>query len=458
MKKGHIKTKEKAKRLRRKSGWKHYLVLIVVFIILLLSLGRYLGIQSESAFRQYLYTHTEILGEKLIRIELLSYRKTLLGAKAQLRLSSDIPAVSERIGEVSIIAKLMNGPFFITKQGVSIGSSRWLFTIDEANSTESELANLRVIFPQQLPNIIVRTNFKHQAHYFSRLETSVAKLVLSGFYQFETPEKSESNHGSIQIERLQLGVKPNTVSADTVSISYQQNGQAVSAGYKPGVTAVRSPSVVIKHSYLKDTLELSLVAKSDLAIEAGFLKGFVQVELKQLQTNTELPFESAKATLRFDGLSAEGMVALSESKADLDNLKQQVNWTLEDMGEYPEGRDELIEINDKIKSAHVTLNALLLNKMFSGENSVFEVEVSSQQDENNSIMSLILATKRATKDKKPSDGTSNLASIDGEITGSLSHEWQQYLSKLVRKMGKSEVITVKKHFKVDLESTLSLFE
>jgi hypothetical protein len=455
MKKGRIRTKEKAKRQRRKSGWKHYLVLFFVLIALYFSLGRYFGNQAEQAFRQYLGAHAEILGEKLIRIELLDYRSNLLGAKARLRLSSDIQSVAERIGEVNITARLLQGPVFITKQGISTGSSRWLFSVDELNSTESELENLRVLFPENLPKVIVRTDFKHQAHYFSRLETSFAKLIVSGFYQFATDQKSENNHGSIQLEKLHLGIAPNTIQADTLSISYQQNGQAVSAAYKPGVTALRSPAVLINHSNLKQAVLVSLVAKSDLAIEEGLLKGFVQLDIKQPQADTELPFESAKASLRFDGLSAEGMVALSESKAELDNLKQQVNWTLEDMGEYPEGRDELIELNEKIKLAHVTLNTLLFNKMFSGKNSVFKVEVSSQQDENNSIMSLIIAPH---KNEKASQSNLRSTLIDGEITGSLSHEWQQYLSRLVHKMGKSEVITVKKRFKVDLESTLSLFE
>ena len=442
MTKKNLRTKEKAKRARRRSGWKHYFVLLMVLAGLWLSLGYFFSHQAEQAFRYYLSSHTEVAGEKLIRFELISYHKKLmgaLGATAQLRLSSDFPSVAEHLGEVAISAKLMNGPIFITKQGVSIGSSRWLFTIDASNSTQSELENLRVLFPNRLPKITVRTDFKHQAHYFSRLDTSFAKLILSGLYQFETAEQQENNHGSIQIEKLRLGVAPKTIHAESLSISYQQNGQAVSAGYKPGLTALRSPSVIINHPYLKQAVEIAVVAKSDLSIEKDFLKGFVQLNIEQKQQlkNNELPFDTAKLSVRFSGLSAKGVVAVSDAKADLDNLKQQIDWTLEDMGEYPEGRDEIIQLNDKIKIAQKTLTTMLLDKIFQKNTSVFEAEILSQQDDKSSKVTVGLST---LKDE----------SLSAKLTGQLSTEWQVALTALVDKMGASENIKVKKDFKIDL--------
>ena len=447
MKKGHIRTKEKARRTRRRSGWKHYLLLFIVLIALWLSLARYFGNQAEQAFNVYLHSHTEVLGEKLIRFELLNYRKKLmgaLGATAQLRLSSDIPMVAEHLGEVRITAQLLNGPIFITKQGVSTGSSRWLFKVDEANSSASDLENLAVLFPNGLPKVTVRTDFKHQAHYFSRLETRFAKLVLSGLYQFETDDQQENNHGSIQIENLQLGVLPQTIRAENISISYQQYGQAVSAGYKPGLTALRSPSLIINHPYLKQAVEVSVVAKSDLSIDEAFLKGFVQLDLKQ-QKNTELPFDTAKLHLRFSGLSAAGVMAVSDAKAELDNLKQQINWTLEDMGEYPEGRDEIVQLNDNIQLAQKGLSAELLKKVFQGKDSVFEAKISSQQ---------------ATNESKVTAGLVNAGedNVSAQVTGQLSEAWQVSLSTLVKKMGKSEKIVVNKEFKLDLKKTMLLFK
>ena len=447
MKKGRIRTKEKAKRARRRSGWRHYLLLFIVLIALWLSLGRYFGNQAEQAFNVYLQSHTEVLGEKLIRFELLNYRKKLmgaLGATAQLRLSSDIPVVAELIGEVRITAQLLNGPIFITKQGVSTGSSRWVFKVDEANSSESDLENLRVLFPKAFPRVTVRTDFNYQAHYFSRLETRFAKLVLSGLYQFETDEQQENNHGSIQIENLQLGVSAQTIQAENISISYQQYGQAVSAGYKPGLTALRSPALIINHPYLKQAVEVSVVAKSDLSIDEGFLKGFVQLDLKQ-QKNTELPFDTAKLHLRFSGLSAAGVMAVSDAKAELDNLKQQINWTLEDMGEYPEGRDEIIRLNDNIQLAQKGLNTELLKKVFQGKDSVFEAEISSQQAANESKVTAGLVNA----------GEDN---VSAQVNGQLSEAWQVALSTLVKKMGKSEKIVVNKKFKLDLKKAMLLLK
>ncbi len=449
MKKGRIRTKEKAKRAKRRSGWQHYLLLFIVLIVFWLSLGRYFGNRAEQAFRVYLQSHTDVLGEKLIRFELLNYRKKLmgaLGATAQLRLSSDIPMVAEHLGEVRITAQLLNGPVFITKQGVSTGSSRWLFKIDQENSSASDLENLAVLFPNGLPQVTVRTDFNYQAYYFSRLETRFAKIVLSGLYQLETNEQQENNHGSVQIENLQLGVTPETIRAATLSISYQQRGKAVIAGYKPGLSALRSPALIINHPYLKQAVEVSVVAKSDLSIDEDFLKGFVQLDIKQ-QKKSELPFDTAKLNLRFSGISAAGVMAVSDAKAELDNLKQQIDWTLEDMGEYPEGRDEIILLDDKIHLAQKVLSKELLKKIFQGKDSIFEAEVSSRHDADGNESRVTAGLVNAGKDN-----------VSAQITGKLSEAWQLALSALVKKRGKAEKIVVKKEFKLDLKKTMLLFQ
>jgi len=139
------------------------------------------------------------------------------------------------------------------------------------------------------------------------------------------------------------------------------------------------------------------------------------------------------------------VMAGGDAKIGLDNLKQQINWTLEDMGEYPEGRDEIVQLNDNIQFAQKGLSAELLKKVFQGKDSVFEAKISSQQ---------------ATNESKVTAGLVNAGedNVSAQVTGQLSEAWQVSLSTLVKKMGKSEKIVVNKEFKLDLKKTMLLFK
>ena len=464
MSKKRLRTKEKLKRSRlaarevsgkkvtrkvRKGVRAHIFKIILwvstIAVMLWALAGWYLGDKAEQVFKTYLQTHAEIAGEKLLRVELLNYQKTLFGAEAQLRLSSDISWVSEQVGEIAIRAKLLNGPLFITKRGVSVGSSRWFLKIDESNMREEERENIHALFPEALPTAIVRTDFKQKAHYLARLQTNFSHALVTGIYTLETAQQEEHNRGSITLDDFSYGILPNTLLAKKIHISYQHQ-KAITAGYKPGTTSIQIPELRIQSANLDKPILLKLAAKSDLSLEDDFLDGFLKLSLEQGNTASELPLDTAELSLSFKGLSSEWLVAVSDASANVDNLKQQVDWTLEDLGEFPEGRDEIIRLREEIKSASKTLRGTLVNKVFKSKNSLLHLEVETRQGDVTSHLSAELSPTEKGKEKEPGLA---ISLFEGKLEVSLSDEMHRFIEPLLKLNEKLENFDLKKKLKID---------
>lgn len=352
-------------------------MLIVVLLILWALAGWYFGATAEQSFKSYLQENTQIAGEKLLRAELLDYRKTLMGAKASLRVSSDMPFVSERMGEFNVNVKLLNGPLFISKSGFSIGSSRWVLQIDESSLTEEELENLKSFFPSSLPNATVKVDFEQQAHYSIKSKTSIADAVITGVFNLDT----HNNRGAISLDNFQVEFSPNQfiekISAKKVNISYQHQ-KAITAAYKPGTTSVQIPSLRLKFKRLNGAFDLKTNIKSNISSKDSYLNGFIKADIKQNKSNN-FPVDSAKLSVLFKGISADGFVAFSETRADFDNLKEQAGWVLEENGEFPEGQDQIWTLYDRIETASKQLPKILLKKMLNDDSLLqFKAETQTQ--------------------------------------------------------------------------------
>jgi len=321
------------------------IVLAALVFILWAVASLYLGSKAEQEFKSYLQKNAQVVGKKLFRAELLNYKKTLTGANATLLVSSDFLEISERIGDFELNAKLYNGPLFIRKSGVKFGSSRWLLSFPDNSNINQKL---KEFFPEILPLGVVRIDFDKKAHYWTKAKTSFAEAIITGDYDLQT----DNNRGAIALNNFSYGAARNRVSAENINISYQHQ-KAITANYKPGTASVQADNLKISHQNLSKSLLLNLKGNSNISYTANTkneLSGFIKVDVSNQQM-ADYPFESANMSLLFKGLSSNGFVAYNEASAELENLKQQVDWVLEELGELPEGQDQIWELYDRIGQA-----------------------------------------------------------------------------------------------------------
>lgn len=340
------------------------ILLLVLLVILWFAASWYFSVKSEQAFNGYLQQHSQIVGQKLFRLELLHYKKTLLGANAKLRMSSDYAFLNERFGALPLDVTLQNGPVFFTKSGLDVGSSRWNFQI-EKRASKTAKQNFKVMFPNVLPQAVARISFDGKAHYSSALQTEFAKLLVTGIFDLKT----EDNRGAITIKPFSLGVKPNIISAEKIRLSYKHQ-KAITASYKPGTASLQVLSLQLNHDKLPKPLLLDLTMNSNISLKENNLNGFVKATIKNHHPE-EYPFEKANISMLFKGLPADGFIAFSGAHAELDNLHQQTQWVLEELGELPEGQDQIWQLYDEIEQSSKQLPNRLIAL---GKNSAIQLK------------------------------------------------------------------------------------
>ncbi len=406
---------------------------IVTLSILLLIIWAaavwYFGNRTEQQFVSALENNNLVLGEKLFRTELLSYTKTLTGAEAHLTLSSDSSFISERIGDIPIIAELINGPVFFEKSDISTGSARWIIKVDTKRLSKQQKENLQNIFTKTLPSVIVRVDFDKKVHYFSRIKFDQLGILMTGIYDLE----SQQNRGAINIDKVRYGNSSNQLFAENVKISFQHQ-KAITSHYKPGTMALQIPELQINHQLLNNPVVFSVKANSNIRSENNFLNGFIHFSFKNLLvTNkltklsiSELPIKNAELSLQFKQISTEGYIDLSEKLAELENLKQQAIWALEENGELPEGQDQIWQLYQRIDKLSEIRPKLIANTLFNDGKSNVRFEFKA---DNNSRESTVFGDIAVSKNLDKASRLTSLIDIQAQVK--LEDELYNFISNLI---------------------------
>jgi len=387
-----------------------FVIVIALLIIFWGLAGWYLGEKAEREFKAYLQHDSQLVGKKLFRAELLSYKKNLKGANAKLLISSDYPLLSERLNDFELDVKLLNGPVFITKSGIDVGSSHWVLHLAESEK-------LSEFFPENFPAATVRVDFEKKAHYQSVVQTEFGKSLITGIFDLKT----EDNRGAVTLSNFNYGVSPNMISADGFKFSYQHQ-KAITTNYKPGTAAVQITDLKISHKKLSQPLLVDLKANSNISLKSNNLSGFIKADINNKNTNS-YPFETAKISLLFNGLSADGFIAYNEANAELENLKQQAEWVLEESGEFPEGQDQIWELYDRIEKSTEKLPQTLVAL---GKNSSMQIKATTNYEGEASYLDGSIKLEASNPDI-----TSWLALLDGEAKVKLDKGLYAKLKKLL---------------------------
>ncbi len=205
--------------------------LFSVFVMIFLSLlfvwaimSWYFGNEAEYDFRQSLEVHTNKLGEKPFRLELLEYHKHFLGSTAAIRVSSDIPLLNDWLGDFELTLNSLNGPLFITNKGVDFGVSLWLISMVPESFSAESLENLRIIFPETLPTAVLIVGFDKESSFQSSFQTEWLDSKVTGFYNLSTL----SYRGAFDISRLNYSMSGLTLSANDGTINFQYSNEVSS--------------------------------------------------------------------------------------------------------------------------------------------------------------------------------------------------------------------------------------
>ncbi|TCJ84450.1 DUF945 family protein [Cocleimonas flava] len=328
----------------------------------------YLGVQAEKDFRQVLEIQTDKLGEKPFRLELLDYKKHLLGSSASVRVSSDIPLLDDWLGDFVLTLKSLNGPLFITKKGVDYGVSRWFIRIDPESFSAESKENIQNIFPNDLPTGVVIIGFDKESSFESSFNAEWLDAKLTAIYNLSTL----SYRGSLELSRLDYASPIIQLSADNGLMNFQypnklsdSNGndtnnpsiktstESVDAGVSYKNASIQIPQLRINSQRLSESILTGFKGHSQITFKDDVIDTFLTLNFTRLnKTSTEnsddLPIDQLQITAQSSGIQQATFLQVMESKAELDNLQMQTQWELQENGELPEGQDKIWQLQNQI--------------------------------------------------------------------------------------------------------------
>jgi len=286
---------------------------------------------------------------------------------------------------------MLNGPIFLTKSGIDIGSSRWFFSLNDSSLNNGDGENLQNFFTADLPSTSVRIDFNQKAHYSSKIDTLWFKSVTTGFYDL----KSKLNRGSVDVDKIRYGSLANLLLAEKLHIKYQYQ-KPLNRNYKPNSTSILIPELIINHKYLSSPVIYSVKGNSNITLSNKELSGSIKLKIQStepsVQVNTN-PVESAQISLLFNNISSDGLIKWYQTKADLDNLQQQSQWLLEEQGELPEGQDQLWQLQDRIDKVTTELPKIFKESVYNfGKTQIHFEAWSSNSLGTSTIVSDVLPT------------------------------------------------------------------
>ncbi len=338
-------------------------ILILLLILFWGASGWYFGADAQIQLKKYLHDLNQAPGEKLFRAELLEFDNLPFGGKARLRLYSDVTAINEMLGDIYLDASLLNGPLFISGKGVDLASTRWRLSINQTKLELSQRETLNNLFPDGWPEAMIMVDFDKQAHYRFSLQADAGVTMLNGVYDLD----SGANHGEGFISKLNLNPGLFHLNSDEIRFNYQHE-KNITPLFQPGVSHLSIPEFVLSHPRLGKIALLDV--NGDVAIQTSgkhdeFINLLFDMRIKTIQDKSNrIPVDQATLRISIENLSIPGLISISESKSEMDNLAQQIQWALEESGELPEGQDRIWSLNNQLQQKYKQFPLLVSRRLF----------------------------------------------------------------------------------------------
>jgi len=362
--------------------------LLSIFVMISLSsfliwavMSWYLGNEAEKEFRQVLELQSNKLGEKPFRLELLDYKKNILGSSAVVRISSDMPLLDDWIGDFNVTLKSLNGPVFITKKGVDFGVSRWFIRIDPDSFSAESKENLLRIFPEELPTGVLIIGFDKESSFDSSFKTEWLDSKVTAIYNLSR----SSYRGAFDIFRLNYSSSGIKFSADegTISFQYPNSVQTLNeiesdtldnhVTYK--TVSIKIPQLNIDSQILSHPIVAALKGNSQITINNNVIDTLIKLHFNRLKKSSDesdevLPIDQLQITAQGSDIQQSSFLQVMETKAELDNLQMQTQWELQENGELPEGQDKIWQLQNQIHRLNQKYPVSFYNALFSSKDNV----------------------------------------------------------------------------------------
>ena len=349
--------------------------------------GWFIADKSEKQLKAFIIDNFHEAEFNSVDASLLHYKRTFFGATATIKISSKVDFIEEQLGDLFLKAKLLNGPVFYDNGQFFLGKALWKISFDQSVSAEklsdSSQEKIRQLFKSKSSFLSVLIGFDNSLTYRSHIK--------------------ELSSSSLQIKNIVSEGKTNT------KVLFQQlNIQLKNISFLSEIGVIDIPQIDIKIDRQVDSLGKHLRYSSKPFLVSYthnkkkyliFLKGFFYNKNNKLSGLIDLKYHidgepsvennlDSGLSIELKDLSIKGYQYFLQTEAQIQNLTQQVLWTIEDNAETPEGQDHIWKLYDQIKSKHKLASEIVPQVVFADKAS--RLNFSLDLPKNNEILTPFL--------------------------------------------------------------------
>jgi len=367
-----------------------------LFILIVISLslimlwgfwGWFVTKESEQQLRMFLQDNFNKVATNNISAELSSYKTNLIGADTSIKINSKVDFIQAKIDELSLKAKLLNGPVFYEDGNILFGKALWRISLDSSvlkrNPPDSE---------KNLPFLSVLIGFDNRLSYQSHLrKLSFPSLYIESIVTTGTiGQDALANRLAMTMNDISFLTEFGVVNIPELDIDININKQKFLL--QKHISYTIKPFIITSKE--NETNNISLVSKGNFSYINNKLSGLFELHYADT-SNTILSVEAYN-------LSVKAYQSFLQSEANILNLKQQVRWTLEEGAETPEGQDHLWKLYDQINNKRHSVSKIMTQKVFVDNNSrlKFFLALSQNKPFLPDVLWLILKKKLAQLSEK----------------------------------------------------------
>jgi uncharacterized protein YdgA (DUF945 family) len=325
-----------------------------------------MGQQAETTVRQFIEQQNEQSAGSGVTQELVSYEKSLLGGKAITKLKFEMPPLGEAIGEVQFVNNIQNGPiFFGGNSGIQFGASRIHTQVDMEALDAEDRQVLNTLFDGKAPldgHTVIGfggdTSFDFSVNPLKFAEEGTT-MSLDGV-QF-SGDYGTDMVGDIDMRIGKFEVKDATTHLQIPNVDVTGTMKGMVAGQVLGSFDMQAPQVSILADGTPEPILFDLAIKTNSDVQNNEAQGSMSINADNIKgvqdTVTKVNYQ-----LEFAGLDVEGLKAVSQLQAEMQNALSQTDWNAESM-ETPEGQKKQQELMEKINSSSEQMMGLVFNKV-----------------------------------------------------------------------------------------------
>jgi uncharacterized protein YdgA (DUF945 family) len=332
----------------------------------------YIGQQTESSLRNYIEQNNKATVNQGVKQELVSYEKTLFGAKAVTKLNIDEPPFNKLAGNIQFINEVHNGPvFFDGGSPVQFGSSRITTHLDMDALDKEQRQWLETAFAGKPPlegqSVI---GFGGGVTYdFSvnpmKMAQDGSTFVMDGATLSGTADADMT--GPVKLHVSKLDIKDATSQFTLPSVDVDGNITGLVGDQALGTFDIKAPQVSVLAEGATEPFVFDMAIQSASDVKNADLEGKIALQMDNVKGANDA-LSKLQYSMDFKGLGSEGVKEISKVQAEMQNAISQTSWNADAM-ETPEGQQKQQELMDKVNKSSEQIIAALFGKVLKTDKS-----------------------------------------------------------------------------------------